>query len=114
MFNSDVTKLTIFIKKLPLQGKKLGNETKILGNDSENLGNNISTTNIIDNLKFKEDVKSNLKTLHNYFKDEVFRNVNNQEWFKINKNTAARYIKPLFITINHIIAFLVEFYTFVN
>ena len=79
MFNSDVTKLTIFIKKLPLQGKKLGNETKILGNDSENLGNNISTTNIIDNLKFKEDVKSNLKTLHNYFKDEVFRNVNNQE-----------------------------------
>lgn len=72
MFNSDVTKLTIFIKKLPLQGKKLGNETK-------NLGNNISTPNIIDNLKFKQDVKSNLKTLHNYFKDEVFGNINNQE-----------------------------------
>ncbi len=92
MFNPDVTKLTIFIKKLPSQGEKLGNETKILGNDSKNLGNNISIPNIIDILKVKQDVKSNLKTLHNYFKDEVFGSINNQERLKVNKNTAASYI----------------------
>ena len=87
-FNSDVTKLTIFIKKLPPQDEKLGNETK-------NLGNNISIPNIIDNLKVKQDVKNNLKTLHNYFKDEIFGNINIQERLKVNKNTATSYIKTL-------------------
>ena len=80
-FNPDVTKLTIFIKKLPLK--------------DENLGNNISVPNIIDELKLKQDVKNNLKTLYNYFKDEVFGNINIQEQLVVNKNTATSYIKIL-------------------
>ena len=94
-FNPDVTKLTIFIKKSPLKDEKLGNNTEILGNEDKNLGNNISVPNIVDELKLKQDVKNNLKTLYNYFKDEVFGNINIQEQLVVNKNTATSYIKIL-------------------
>lgn len=87
-FNPDVTKLTIYIKKLNLQDENLGNDIKILGN-------NVSIPNIIDGLKIKQDVRKNLKTLHNYFKDEIFGNINIQEQLKVNKNTATSYIKIL-------------------
>lgn len=90
-FNPDVTKLTIFIKKLPLKDEKLGNNTEILGNEDKNLGNNISVPNIIDELKLKQDVKNNLKTLYSYFKDEVFGNIDIQEQLVVNKNTATSY-----------------------
>ena len=94
-FNPDVTKLTIFIKKLSSQDENLGNNIKNLGNEDKNLGNNISIPNIIDELKVKQDVKNNLKTLYNYFKDEIFGNINIQERLVVNKNTATSYIKIL-------------------
>ena len=94
-FNPDVTKLTIFIKKSISQDENLGNDTKILGNEDKNLGNNISIPNIIDELKVKQDVKDNLKTLYNYFVNEIFGNINIQERLEVNKNTATSYIKIL-------------------
>ena len=94
-FNPDVTKLTIFIKKPNFKDGKLGNEAEILGNKDKNLGNNISIPTIINELKVKKDVKNNLNILYNYFKDEVFGNVNIQERLVVNKNTATSYIKIL-------------------
>lgn len=66
-----------------------------MGNDDKNLGINISISKIIDDLKVKQDVKNNLKTPYNYFKNEIFGNINIQEQLEVNKNTATSYIKIL-------------------
>ncbi len=70
-FNPDVTKLTIFIKKLASHDENLGNDVKNLPVLPENL-----PIDIINNSIHKNDVKIKLTKIYVELKDEVIsRNV---------------------------------------